>query len=144
MLYLSFSPNWSKHCRHLPRKDLAMLVVDISSNASMSAVIITAQYQKDGPFDITLRQLQLCNHPSLDISVLMDPSKCVRKQAKRTMSEKCKDINGALHFAEVRYFFEARLQLDHPPAALALVSVYGPPDQNLLASSSFTVWSCTY
>ncbi|KAG2112432.1 hypothetical protein DEU56DRAFT_749347, partial [Suillus clintonianus] len=47
-------------------------------------------------------------------------------------------------FTAVLYFFEAHLESGQPPVALAVVSVYGPPDPALLESSSFTVWSCEY
>ncbi|EMD33759.1 hypothetical protein CERSUDRAFT_67897 [Gelatoporia subvermispora B] len=52
------------------------------------------------------------------------------------------NLNGNVHFAEVQYFFLARIGTTK--RALALVSLYSPPDVNLLQISHHTVYSCEY
>lgn len=52
------------------------------------------------------------------------------------------NLSGNLDFAEVQYFL--RLTVPTGIKTLALVSIYSPPDQELLKASSFTLWSCTY
>lgn len=47
-------------------------------------------------------------------------------------------------FGEVQYYFKLTLVPDSPAQAFAMVSVYSPPDKDLLAQSSHTLWSCCY
>ncbi|EMD33184.1 hypothetical protein CERSUDRAFT_68233 [Gelatoporia subvermispora B] len=51
-------------------------------------------------------------------------------------------LNGRTQFAEVQYFFLAPIAAEHRP--LALVSLYSPPDADLLQRSHNTVYSCEY
>ncbi|KAA1466965.1 hypothetical protein DENSPDRAFT_766810, partial [Dentipellis sp. KUC8613] len=52
-------------------------------------------------------------------------------------------LHNQVHFAEVQFYF--RLTIDGGQEKnLAMVSLFGPPDPNLLQLSSQAVWSCTY
>lgn len=44
----------------------------------------------------------------------------------------------------MQYYFKLALQLDKPPEAFAMVSVYSPPDPDLLRLSSGALWSCQH
>lgn len=48
-----------------------------------------------------------------------------------------------MYFGEVQYFFQAEIP-EHGIMTLTLASVYGPPDQRILAESSNALWTCTY
>jgi hypothetical protein len=48
-----------------------------------------------------------------------------------------------VYFGEVQYFFQAEIP-EHGIMTLTLASVYGPPDQQILAESSNMLWTCTY
>jgi hypothetical protein len=48
-----------------------------------------------------------------------------------------------VYFVEVQYFFQAQVPA-HGTLTLALVSVYGPPDQQILTESSNALWACEY
>ncbi len=50
--------------------------------------------------------------------------------------------NGKTEFAEVLYYFQ--LRFEHTRYTLALVSIYSPPDAELLRESSETVYSCEH
>jgi len=47
-----------------------------------------------------------------------------------------------MRFAEVVFFFVQKI--DHHRKALALVSLFGHPNEDLRASSSDTLWVCEY
>ncbi|KAA1473446.1 hypothetical protein DENSPDRAFT_779875 [Dentipellis sp. KUC8613] len=51
-------------------------------------------------------------------------------------------LNAEWHFGEVQYYF--CLHINQKIVPLAMVSMYGPPDADLLKLSSHTVWSCQY
>ncbi|KAH7905503.1 hypothetical protein BJ138DRAFT_1017616, partial [Hygrophoropsis aurantiaca] len=60
--------------------------------------------------------------------------------------------NGKIDFAEVQYYFRAKVDNpavdteleDSETSTLALVSIYSPPDAAILESSYNTVWICRY
>lgn len=54
-------------------------------------------------------------------------------------------LNGKFEFAEVQYYFLDRDE-DEPgdPVAYALLSLYGPPNQEMLEESSYTLHACEY
>ena len=52
------------------------------------------------------------------------------------------ELAGELSFAKV--YFYLRLNIGQEEKTLALVSVYSPPDRELLEASYFTLWSCRY
>ncbi|KDQ51981.1 hypothetical protein JAAARDRAFT_73289 [Jaapia argillacea MUCL 33604] len=52
-------------------------------------------------------------------------------------------IQSKLEFAEVQFYFQLKISLE-TTKTLALVSLYSPPDSDLLTASSNTVWSCKY
>ncbi|KAF8897773.1 hypothetical protein BD779DRAFT_1667694 [Infundibulicybe gibba] len=52
--------------------------------------------------------------------------------------------NGTLQYGEVQYFFRAFIQAGSLPKSLALVSLYSPPDAELLRRSNNTIWACRY
>lgn len=45
-------------------------------------------------------------------------------------------------FGEIQFFFRARV--NNEEQTLALISVYGPPDDELLEESYDTLWACRY
>jgi hypothetical protein len=47
-----------------------------------------------------------------------------------------------VYFGEVQYFFQAQIQ--NETITLALASVYGTPNQEILARSSHALWTCEY
>ena len=51
-------------------------------------------------------------------------------------------LDDTLHYGEVQFFFQARIQNDVD--TLAVVSTYSPPDPVLLHHSYNTVWACQY
>ncbi|KAH7917282.1 hypothetical protein BV22DRAFT_1135537 [Leucogyrophana mollusca] len=53
-------------------------------------------------------------------------------------------INGQIQFAVVLFFFELQLEVNTHPKALAIISVYSPPDRALLEASSGALYSCKY
>ena len=54
-------------------------------------------------------------------------------------------MNGVIEFAEVLYYFLDR-DSDEPgeQIAYALLSFYGPPDQDMLYASSHTLYACQH
>jgi hypothetical protein len=52
------------------------------------------------------------------------------------------DIAGKQEFAEVQYYFQ--MVVNDEEKALALVSIYSPPDRDILKESYNTLWVCTY
>lgn len=50
--------------------------------------------------------------------------------------------NETTQYGEVQFFFRAKL--GNEIKACALVSVYGPPDEDLLHESSHALWLCHY
>ncbi len=58
---------------------------------------------------------------------------------------KCQmNIQGKTEFAEVQYYFKAALHNNNVEQGFAMVSVYAPPDTELLKLSNQTLWSCEY
>ncbi|KAH7919195.1 hypothetical protein BV22DRAFT_1023421 [Leucogyrophana mollusca] len=53
-------------------------------------------------------------------------------------------VNGQIKFAAVQFFFELQFNLNTRPRPLALVSVYSPPDRELLEASSEALYSCKF
>ena len=56
-------------------------------------------------------------------------------------------MNGGIKYGEVQFFFYSANEdpeEDKIPDAYALVSLYGPPDPDLLSDSFNTLWACTY
>lgn len=51
-------------------------------------------------------------------------------------------IHGKTEFAEVRYFFKMVIRAGQPARGLAMVTLYGPRDESLFATSHGTLWSC--
>ncbi|KAI0315341.1 hypothetical protein OF83DRAFT_1164840 [Amylostereum chailletii] len=67
-----------------------------------------------------------------------------RRQDQIRRSRNVKIIsNGATFIAEVQAYFNAQME-DNITQSLALVSVFGEPDQEMLRSSSNTVWVASY
>jgi hypothetical protein len=52
------------------------------------------------------------------------------------------DLDGQLNFGEVLFYFQA--SVGGTTQTLALVSIYSPPDLNLLRLSSQTLWACRH
>ena len=50
--------------------------------------------------------------------------------------------NDTLHYGEVQYFFQANIHGDI--RTLAVVSIYSPPDPELLQYSHKTIWAIRY
>ena len=48
------------------------------------------------------------------------------------------------HYAEVQFFFQLSVDPNAQPSTFALISYYGPKDEDLFVKSFGTVWSCTY
>lgn len=51
-------------------------------------------------------------------------------------------IAGRQEFAEVQYYFQ--MIINNEVRSLALVSVYSPPDRDILSESYNTLWACRY
>jgi hypothetical protein len=51
-------------------------------------------------------------------------------------------IAGRQEFAEVQYYFQ--MIINNEVRSLALVSIYSPPDWDILSESYNTLWACMY
>jgi hypothetical protein len=53
------------------------------------------------------------------------------------------NANGSPQFGEVKFYFRVSVS-NREIETLALVSLYSPPDQDLLEASSQALWACQY
>ncbi|RXW12478.1 hypothetical protein EST38_g13377 [Candolleomyces aberdarensis] len=52
--------------------------------------------------------------------------------------------NGVTKYGEVQYYFRYQFSSNEQPVALAMVSLCGPPDRDLLEKSSNVLWACSF
>lgn len=53
-------------------------------------------------------------------------------------------MDDEIHFAEVQFYFLDRSEDDPDVQAFAVISVYGPPNEEMLRESSHTLYACKY